>query len=74
MPARGLFILLSLLTVPLYAAQQESSEQDLELFEFLAMYDQEDRAYIETEMDDGAGDRTQQDITEQNLKTSNTHE
>ncbi len=74
MPARWLFILLSLLFAPLYAAEQENNEQDLDLFEFLAMYDQQDRAYIETEMDDGAGDRAQQDLTGQNLKTSNTHE
>ena len=48
MPVKWLATLLLILPVALYAQQ----EDDIELFEFLALYDQDDNAFIDAEMDE----------------------
>jgi hypothetical protein len=43
-----------LLTSPalIFAAQVDNKDQELEIFEFLALFDQKDSIYLDTEMDD----------------------
>ena len=48
MPVKWLIALLLVFPILLYASQEE----DMELFEFLAMYDQDDNAFIDSEMDE----------------------
>ncbi len=48
MPVKWLIALLLVFPALLYANQEE----DMELFEFLAMYDQDDSAFIDSEMDE----------------------
>ena len=58
MLAKWLIILIVISPVALYATQ----ENDMELFEFLAMYEENDNVYIDAEMDD-------KDNSEQNSKS-----
>ena len=51
MPVKWLIILLSFSPVILFAQQ----ENDIELFEFIAMYEQDDNIFIDAEMDDKDG-------------------
>ena len=48
MPVKWFVTLLFIFPAILYAQQEE----DIELFEFLAMYDQSDNAFIDAEMDE----------------------
>jgi len=48
MQAKWIVLVLLLFPVALYANQ----ESDLELFEFLAMYDEKDNIFIDAEIDD----------------------
>ena len=48
MPAKWLAALLLLSPLALFASQ----EDDIELFEFLALYDEKDNVFIDAEMDD----------------------
>jgi hypothetical protein len=65
MPVKWLITLLLILPAMLYAQQEE----DIELFEFLALYDQDDNAFIDAEMDE----RIESDNanTEENLAKPN---
>lgn len=65
MPAKWLIILLCFTPVVLFAKQ----ENDMELFEFLAMYEEKDNVFIDAEMDD----KNESVITEnkQNLTSEN---
>ena len=47
-PAKSLITLILILPAILYADQ----EADMELFDFLAMYDQSDNVFIDAEMDE----------------------
>ena len=47
-PVKWFVLLLLVFPVILYASQEE----DMELFEFLAMYDQSDSEFIDAEMDE----------------------
>ncbi len=47
MPAKWFVVLLCLIPAALIASQEE----DMELFEFLAMYDENDNVFIDAEMD-----------------------
>lgn len=57
-----LFILLSS-PVLIFASQADNKEQDLEMFEFLAMFDQKDNAYLDAEMDDVNKNNLQSEVT-----------
>lgn len=61
MPAKWLIFFLMFSPVVLYAKQ----ENDIELFEFLAMYEQSDDVFIDAEMDDQY--ETAEVTTKQNL-------
>ena len=61
MPAKWLIFFLLFSPVVLFAKQ----ENDIELFEFLAMYEQSDDVFIDAEMDDKY--ETAEVTTEQNL-------
>jgi len=51
MRARVLIALLCLLPMSILAKQEEFEENDLELFEFIAMYDKKDVFFIDDEID-----------------------
>jgi len=55
--------------VALYATQ----ENDMELFEFLAMYDENDNVFIDAEIDDNENIR-KQNLTSQKVSKSDTDE
>lgn len=59
MLAKWLIIFIMISPVALYATQ----ENDMELFEFLAMYDENDNVFIDAEIDDN------ENFSEQNLKS-----
>ena len=61
MLARGMILIILLSPIALYANQ----ENDLELFEFLAMYEENDNVFIDAEMDDKS--MSNENIKEQNL-------
>jgi len=68
MPVKWLATLLLIFPVLLYAQQ----EDDIELFEFLALYDQDDNAFIDAEMDERietANVSPEDSLTNQNLLT-----
>lgn len=48
MPVKWLFVILCFSPVAVYAMQ----ESDMELFEFLALYEQHDNVFIDAEIDD----------------------
>lgn len=52
MPARFLVMVMLLSAFGLFAKQVSANEQDTELFEFLAMYDQNDEIFIDSEIDE----------------------
>ena len=59
--------------VALYATQ----ENDLELFEFLAMYEENDNVFIDAEMDDKSVNNEstkEQNLTSQKVSTSDSNE
>jgi hypothetical protein len=58
-----------ILPVALYATQ----ENDLELFEFLAVYDENDNVFIDAEIDDNENIR-KQNLTSQKVSKSDTDE
>lgn len=61
MLARGMILIILLSPIALYANQ----ENDLELFEFLAMYEENDNVFIDAEMDDKS--MSNENIKEKNL-------
>lgn len=52
MPARVLLLFMLLLPFSLITKPAYAKEQDMELFEFLAMYDQNDEIFIDSEIDE----------------------
>ena len=68
MLAKWLIILIVISPVALYATQ----ENDMELFEFLAMYEENDNVYIDAEMDDK--DNSEQNLTSQKVSKSDSDE
>lgn len=52
MPVKFLILFLCFSPVVLMAKQDLVQEQDLELFEFLALYEKDDAVFIDAEMDD----------------------
>ncbi len=69
MRAKWLIIFIMILPVALYATQ----ENDLELFEFLAVYDENDNVFIDAEIDDNENIR-KQNLTSQKVSKSDTDE
>jgi len=74
MPAKFLILFLCLTPAVLLAKQEQEvspAENDLELFEFLAMYDKNDIAFIDAEIED----KTEVGkITSQQVETSESDE
>ncbi len=70
MPARFLIMLLCF-SPGLLFAKQEYYEQDLELFEFLAMYEKNDAIFIDSEIDDKT---ESENLTNQHVNTSESDE
>ena len=78
MPAKWLAAMLFIVPALLVAKQEE----DLDLFEFLAMYEQKDEVFIDAEMDDKyeAAENinelnfTKQNFTKQNISKSESDE
>lgn len=73
MPAKWLAALLSIVPLLLYASQEE----DMELFEFLALYDQKDAVFIDAEMDERSEINevnNQQAVTSQHVTKSEADE
>ena len=52
MPVRLIMVLLLLSPSVLIAKQGDEAEQDMELFEFLALFEQKDEIYIDEEIND----------------------
>ncbi len=74
MPAKYLILFLFLSPVASFAQQEQDEpliENDLELFEFLAMYDKNDIAFIDDEIEDKNEMKT---LTSQQVKTSESDE
>jgi len=69
MLAKWLIIFIMISPVALYATQ----ENDMELFEFLAMYDENDNVFIDAEIDDNENIR-KQNLTSQKVSKSDTDE
>lgn len=69
MRAKWLIIFIMILPVALYATQ----ESDLELFEFLAVYDESDVFFIDAEIDDNENIR-KQNLTSQKVSKSDADE
>ena len=73
MPAKWFAALLWISPVVIYASQEE----DMELFEFLAMYDEKDAVFIDAEMDD-KNETTEldskQNVTNQHVTKSESDE
>ena len=73
MPAKWLIFFLLFSPVALYAKQ----ENDIELYEFLAMYEQSDDVFIDAEMDDKyetAEFTTEQSLTNEDVTKSGSDE
>ena len=73
MLAKWLIIFIMISPVALYATQ----ENDLELFEFLAMYEENDNVFIDAEMDDKSVNNEstkEQNLTSQKVSTSDSNE
>lgn len=73
MPVKWLILLLCISPAVLNATQ----ENDIELFEFLAMYEEGDIAFIDAEMDDkyeSAEFKNEQSLTNQNVTKSESDE
>lgn len=73
MPAKWLVILLCLSPIVLFASQ----EDDMELFEFLALYDEKDNVFIDAEMNDkkeSAEVINKQNVTNQRVTKSESDE
>jgi len=73
MPAKRLVALMLFIPALLYAEQ----EDDAELFEFLAMFDQSDNVFIDAEMDDKyvtAKVTTEENLTNQKVTKSGSDE
>lgn len=77
MPDRSLIFLLCFFSNMVFAGDKEKSqdslvEHDLELFEFLAMYEKDDGVFIDAEIDE----RTVmvEKITNQHVNTSDSNE
>lgn len=65
MPAKWLITLLLVFPALLFASQEE----DMELFEFLAMYDQNDNAFIDAEIEQRIENKkTSTDVNEIDLE------
>ncbi len=69
MRAKWLIIFIMFSPVALYATQ----ENDLELFEFLAMYDENDNVFIDAEIDDNENIR-KQNLTSEKVSKSDADE
>lgn len=67
-----IFILLSSPAL-IYAGQDDNKAQDLDIFEFLAMFDQNDSVYIDSEMDDSKKN-VQQNETSTTVTKSKSNE
>ena len=64
MPAKWLIVIFLTLPVVLFASQ----EDDMELFEFLAMYEQNDNVFIDDEI------KNEQNLTSQKVTKSESDE
>jgi len=74
MPVRFLIVFLFLSPGVLLAKQEQYekiTEQDLELFEFLAMYEKNDAVFIDAEIDEKS---VNNDLKSQHVKTSESDE
>ncbi|MCK4863881.1 MAG: hypothetical protein KAT06_00505 [Gammaproteobacteria bacterium] len=69
MLAKWLIIFIMISPVALYATQ----ENDMELFEFLAMYDENDNVFIDAEIDDNEN-LSEQNLTSQKVSKSDADE
>lgn len=65
MPVRFLMLCFLISPIIVYAEQNNNAEEDLELFEFLALFDEKDNDYIDTEMSD------EKIFTKKSITTSN---
>ena len=73
MPVKRLATLLLIFPAMVYAVQEE----DIDLFEFLAMYDQSDSAFIDAEMDeriDTVNADAEDNLTSQDVMKSESDE
>ncbi len=73
MPVKWLIILLCITPVALFANQ----ENDMELFEFLALYEENDNVFIDSEMDDKNEDvviNEKENLTSQKVTKSESDE
>lgn len=69
MPVKWFAILLCFIPVIVYASQ----EDDMELFEFLAMYDESDNVFIDAEIDN-KNEANEQNVTNQHVTKSESDE
>lgn len=72
MPARFLIIILCLSPLISFSKEDDVIEKDMELFEFLAMYEQDDVIFIDAEIDDK--DESDKKLVIQNAITSESNE
>ena len=74
MPVRYLILLLSLSSTAINAEQRANDEQEIDIFEFLAMFEQQDDDYLDSEIFDAEVYNKQHSLNEQTEKSMSDEE